>query len=72
MPTSRSANALARGARTGVRMIRMPSERNTSSKLAVNLASRSRIRNVTGRARSASSNDRFLACWTTMLLSDVP
>ena len=46
---------LARGARIGVRMIRMPSERKTSSKLDVNLVSRSRIRNLTGRARWASS-----------------
>ena len=33
VPTKRSAKALARGARTGVRMIRMPSDRKTSSKL---------------------------------------
>jgi hypothetical protein len=39
---------LARGAWIGVRMIRMPSEQKTSSKPAVNLASRSRIRNFTG------------------------
>ncbi len=41
VPTKRSAKALARGARTGVRMIRMPSVRKTSSKAAVNLVSRS-------------------------------
>lgn len=51
VPTKRSAKALARGARIGVRMIRMPSNRKTSSKLAVNLVSRSRIRNRTGCAR---------------------
>src|SRR5665213_1953991 len=53
------------GARIGVRMVRMPSERNTSSKLVVNLVSRSRIRNLTGCARWASSQDRLLACWAT-------
>ena len=47
VPTKRSAKALARGARTGVRMMRILSVRKTSSKLAVNLASRSRTRNRT-------------------------
>ena len=41
----RSAIALARGARTGVRMMRMSAPANTASKAAVNLLSRSRIRN---------------------------
>jgi hypothetical protein len=58
----RSANALARGARTWVRMIRAPSARKTSSKLDENLASRSRMRNLTGCARTASWKVRFLAC----------
>ena len=41
----RSAIAFARGAWTGVLMIRTPAAANTASKAAVNLASRSRIRN---------------------------
>ena len=49
----------------GVRMVRMPWEQKASSKLAVNLVSRSQIRNLTGRPRWANSWDRFLACWTT-------
>src|SRR5438105_15951960 len=51
--TNRSANALARGARTGVKITSAPSLRNTSSKLPVNLESRSRIRNRTGCFASA-------------------
>jgi hypothetical protein len=43
--TNRSANAFARGERTGVLTISMPIEANTSSKLEVNLESRSRMRN---------------------------
>ncbi len=39
--TQRSAKASARGNRTGILITRMPSERNTSSKLVVNLVSRS-------------------------------
>jgi hypothetical protein len=46
VPTKRSAKALA--PRIGVRMVRMPSEAKASSKLEVNLASRSRIRSLTG------------------------
>ena len=45
LPTKRSAIALARGARTGVRMMRTSMAVKTASKAAVNLASRSRIRN---------------------------
>jgi hypothetical protein len=45
--------AFARGARTGVRMIRRPSDRNTSSKEAVNFVSRSWIRKRVGEGRSA-------------------
>ena len=41
----RSAIAFARGARTGVRMIRMSAPVKTASKAVVNLLSRSRIRN---------------------------
>jgi len=46
VPTHRSATAFARGARRGVRRIRMSSESKTASKLSVNFASRSRIRNL--------------------------
>jgi len=48
VPTHRSQNALAFGARIGVRTIPMPSERNTSSKERVNFESRSWIRNLGG------------------------
>jgi hypothetical protein len=46
VPTKRSAIALARGARTGVRMILILMAVKTASKAAVNLASRSRRRKV--------------------------
>ena len=62
VPTERSAKALALGARTGVRMVLMPSDLKTASKLEVNLASRSKIRNLTGWVRSVSSMLRFRAC----------
>jgi hypothetical protein len=45
-PTHRSAIAFARGARTGVRRMRIPSLANTASKTPVNLLSRSRINNL--------------------------
>ena len=45
MPTKRSAIAFARGARTGVLMILTSMAVKTASKAAVNLASRSRMRN---------------------------
>ena len=45
LPTKRSAIALARGARTGVLMMRTSMAVKTASKAAVNLASRSRMRN---------------------------
>src|SRR5919204_5156928 len=44
LPTQRSACAFARGAAIGARITLIPSERKTSSKTAVNLLSRSRIR----------------------------
>jgi hypothetical protein len=44
LATQRSACARARGARAGALMTRMPSDSKTSSKLCVNLLSRSRIR----------------------------
>jgi hypothetical protein len=65
VPNHRSMKAFARGARTGVRMIRRPSDRNTSSKETVNLVSRSWIRKRTGSARSVRMPMRFRACWVT-------
>ena len=48
--TNRSAYAFARGERIGVRMVSTPIEANTSSELAVNLVSRSRMRTgIAGR-----------------------
>ena len=44
VPMKRSAIAFARGARIGVRMMRMSAPVNTASNAAVNLLSRSRIR----------------------------
>jgi hypothetical protein len=46
VPIHRSAIAFARGARTGVRRTRMASPANTASKMAVNLLSRFRIKNL--------------------------
>jgi hypothetical protein len=46
------------GRANGVLMIRMASEAKISSKLAVNLASRSRIRNLNDRPRSTRSPTR--------------
>jgi hypothetical protein len=46
-------------------MILMSSAAKTASKEEVNLASRSRIRNLAAVARSDSSSQRFLACWVT-------
>src|SRR6266536_4337132 len=56
-------NAFARGARTGVRIVRMPSERNTSSNAAVNLLSRSWIRNRIGCVGSTTVSMMLGACW---------
>lgn len=67
VPTQRSAIAFARGARTGVLMIRTPREVNTSSKTLMYLASRSRMRNLTCSARSLRSMSRFRACWATQV-----
>ena len=44
---------------------RRPRERNTSSKLRANFASRSRMRNRTCRPRSPSTSRRLRACWVT-------
>jgi hypothetical protein len=65
VPTNRSANAFALGARIGVLMISTPSVRNTSSKLAVNLVSRSLSKNLAGRSRAARTTVKFRACWVT-------
>jgi hypothetical protein len=63
--TQRSAIAFARGDLTGVLITSIPSEANTSSKLAVNFASRSRIKNRNDRACSARSPARLRATWVT-------
>jgi hypothetical protein len=60
VPTARSQIAFARGARTGLRVTSMPSDRNTSSKALVNLVSRSRMRNRKPENRSASSRARWV------------
>jgi hypothetical protein len=57
----RSAKEFARGDRTSVLMIRAPWPTNTSSNAAVNLLSRSRIRNLNCPARSPSSMSRLRA-----------
>jgi len=44
-------------------MARIPSERNTSSKAAVNLLSRSSIKNRIGSDRSTNVSTMFRACW---------
>ena len=63
LPIQRSMKAFARGARMGVRMIRIASERKTSSKAAVNLLSRSWIRNRIGSDRSMNVSMMLRACW---------
>jgi hypothetical protein len=55
--------AFARGARTGVRIVRMSSVRNTSANAAVNLLSRSWIKNRIGAVCSANVSLMFRACW---------
>lgn len=63
--TKRSAIAFALGARTGVRMISMPSLWKTVSKLRMNLLSRSRIRKRGGVDRSRSVQANWRACCVT-------
>ena len=63
VPTNRSAYAFARGDRTGVLITRVPFPAKTSSNAAVNLLSRSRIRNLNRPARSPRSMSRLRACW---------
>src|SRR5436190_5526984 len=58
-PTKRSAIAFARGARTGVLMILTSVAVNTASKVVVNLASRSRMRNRKRRSASSRSMRRL-------------
>src|SRR6266567_7813549 len=52
-----------RAHRTGVRIVRMPSVRNTPSKAAVNLLSRSWIKNRIGCVRTTKVSIMFRACW---------
>src|SRR6266536_3306867 len=59
------AFAFARGACTGVLMMRTPMAANTESKAAVSLASRSRMRNLRVEAGSPGSISRLRACWVT-------
>src|SRR5512132_2202914 len=70
VPTHRSANALAFGDWTGVRMTWTPSVRNTSSNGPENLASRSRIRNRLSPTRSPTARSR--ACCVTHPESGLP
>ena len=59
--TNRSAYAFARGEQIGVRMVSTPMEVNTSSKVAVNLVSRSRMRNRNRRPASSRSEAKLRA-----------
>src|SRR5215213_5048818 len=65
VPTKRSAIAFARGARAGVLMIRASMAVKTASNAAVNLASRSRMRNRKRRPASSRSMARLRACWVS-------
>ena len=67
-----SAIALALGARTGVRMIRMSAPVNTALKAVVNLLSRSRIKNRNRSARSSTSMNRLRAWWMTQAPTPKP
>jgi hypothetical protein len=62
---TRSACALAFGARKGVRITRIPSEWSTASNDRLYLESQSRIRNRIADERSSSAMARFRACWVT-------
>ena len=50
-------------------MILVPSAAKTASKEAVNLVSRSRMRNLTGFVWAASSIEMLRACWVTQLVT---
>jgi len=65
LPTKRSAIALARGARTGVLMMPTSMAAKTASKAAVNLASRSRIRNRSRGPASSRFMSKLRACWVS-------
>jgi hypothetical protein len=56
---------VGRGGRTGVRMMRMSVAVKTASNAAVNLASRSRMRNRSWRPASSRSMSRLRACWVS-------
>src|ERR1039458_7360281 len=70
VPTNRSANALARDARKGVLITRAPIEEITSLKGPTNLASRSRIKNLTTRPSSSSVIARLRASGECECLED--
>jgi hypothetical protein len=55
----------ARGARTGVLMIRMPAAAHTALNAEANWAPRSRIRNLQTSARSSGFMSRLQACGVT-------
>ncbi len=60
-----SAIAFARGAWTGVLIIRTPTAVKAALNAAVNVVSWSRSRNLMPSARSARVISRFRACWVT-------
>src|SRR4029450_1511666 len=62
VPPQRAATALALGARTGVQTTSAQVERHTSSNALVNMASRSRIRNLHAVARSPTPTTISRAC----------
>ena len=62
VPTDRSANAFARGDRTGVLMIRTPVAAKTSWNDRENVPSRSRMRKLNMLARSPRSINKLRAC----------
>jgi len=61
-PSARHRRSPAAG-RTGVLTTRVPFPAETSSNAAVNLLSRSRIKNLNRPARSPTSITRFRVCW---------
>jgi hypothetical protein len=58
-----ATRGFARGDRTGVLITHVPFPAKTSSNVAVNLLSLSRIRNLNRPARSPRSIRRLRACW---------
>jgi hypothetical protein len=65
VPTKRSANAFARGARGGVLMTRTPSVRKHLVEAGGQLRVSVQMRNVTACERSARTELRLRACWVT-------